>query len=45
MPLFDGNRPTIGSWVIGGQPAGIGVREDTSLVLGNTGRFLPHCVA
>ncbi|HEY4799082.1 MAG TPA: glutathionylspermidine synthase family protein, partial [Bacteroidia bacterium] len=42
LPSFDGNFPVIGSWVIGGKPAGIGIRESTSLVTNNTSRFLPH---
>ncbi len=25
---FEGNHPVIGSWVIGGEPGGIGIRED-----------------
>jgi glutathionylspermidine synthase len=32
----------IGSWVIGGDPAGIGIREDDSPITKNTSRFLPH---
>ena len=40
---FSGNHPVIGSWIIGGEPAGIGIREDTSLITSNTSRFIPHC--
>jgi glutathionylspermidine synthase len=42
LPEYDGNHPVIGSWVIGGEPAGIGIREGSSLVTNNTSRFLPH---
>lgn len=39
---FDGNHPVIGSWIIGGEPAGIGIREDTSRITANSSRFVPH---
>jgi glutathionylspermidine synthase len=42
IPCFDGNFPVIGSWVIQGDPAGIGIREDRSEVTTNTSRFIPH---
>ncbi|RYD57139.1 MAG: glutathionylspermidine synthase family protein [Sphingobacteriales bacterium] len=42
LPYFDGNRPVIGSWLIGGQTAGIGIRESDGLITGNTSRFVPH---
>jgi glutathionylspermidine synthase len=42
IPCFSGNYPVIGSWVINGEPAGIGIREDTSLVTTNASRFVPH---
>jgi glutathionylspermidine synthase len=35
-------HPVIGSWVIDGQSAGIGIRESSSLVTDNTSRFVPH---
>ena len=31
IPRLDGNRPVLGSWVIDGEPAGIGIRESTDL--------------
>jgi hypothetical protein len=37
----DGMRPVIGSWLIGGCAAGIGIRETTGYVTGNTARFAP----
>jgi glutathionylspermidine synthase len=42
LPCFDGNYPVIGSWIIGGEPAGIGIREDRSEITTNTSRFIPH---
>jgi glutathionylspermidine synthase len=39
---FDGQTPVIGSWMINGHAAGIGIREDSGLVTGNDSRFVPH---
>ena len=39
---FLGNYPVIGSWVIAGQSAGIGIREDKSPITTNKSRFIPH---
>lgn len=44
LPEFAGSFALIGSWVIGDQPAGIGVREDRSLITRDTARFVPHIV-
>ena len=44
LPNFEGNYPVIGSWVIGEQAAGIGIRESNSLVTDNLSRFLPHLI-
>ncbi len=44
LPNFNGNYPLIGSWVIGQEPAGIGIRETTQLITGNTSRFVPHLI-
>jgi glutathionylspermidine synthase len=43
-PAFEGRYPVIGAWMVGDQPAGIGVREDASLVTKNRARFLPHII-
>jgi glutathionylspermidine synthase len=40
---FDGERPVIGSWIVDGAPAGMGVRED-GLITGNLSRFTPHII-
>ena len=42
LPAFDGNFTVIGSWVVGDEPAGIGIREDASAITRNTSRFVPH---
>ena len=44
LPEFDGNYPVIGSWVIGQEPAGMGIREAKSLVTDNVSRFVPHVI-
>jgi glutathionylspermidine synthase len=42
LPKFSNHYTVIGSWIIGDQPAGIGIREDETLITKNTSRFLPH---
>lgn len=42
LPYIEGFRPIIGSWVIGDQAAGIGIREDYNVVTGNDSHFVPH---
>jgi glutathionylspermidine synthase len=42
LPNFDGNYPVIGSWIIGGKSAGIGIRESKGPVTDNFSRFVPH---
>ena len=42
LPSFDGNFAVIGSWIVGEEPAGIGLREDASAITRNTSRFVPH---
>jgi glutathionylspermidine synthase len=44
LPLqkFDGMTPILGSWIVGGRPCGLGIREDVNEVTGNTSRFIPH---
>lgn len=37
-------HPVIGSWVVDGQAAGIGIRESDGLITTNTCRFVPHIV-
>jgi glutathionylspermidine synthase len=42
LPCYDGNYPVIGSWMIDGDPAGIGIREDHTEITTNGSRFIPH---
>ncbi|OPY66586.1 MAG: putative acid--amine ligase YgiC [Syntrophorhabdus sp. PtaU1.Bin050] len=42
LPSFSGNYPVIGSWIVGSQPAGMGVREDATPITNNLSRFVPH---
>ena len=44
LPDFGGNYPVIGSWVIGQEPAGMGIREAGGLVTDNFSRFVPHLI-
>ncbi|WP_083821266.1 glutathionylspermidine synthase family protein [Candidatus Odyssella thessalonicensis] len=43
LKSFEGHYPTIGSWVINGQAAGIGIWEEESFILTDQRRFIPHC--
>lgn len=45
LPDFDGNYPVIGSWVIGQEPAGIGIRESIHRITNNQSRFVPHLIS
>lgn len=42
LPVFDGNHPVVGSWIVNGKTAGIGIREDSGRITTNTSRFVPH---
>jgi glutathionylspermidine synthase len=42
IPQFNGRTPVIGSWLIGGVSAGMGIKETTGLVHGNMSKFTPH---
>jgi glutathionylspermidine synthase len=44
LPRFEGGYPLIGSWVVGDTPAGIGIREDATLITRDTSRFMPHVI-
>ena len=45
LPDFDGNYPVIGSWIIGQEAAGMGIRESNTLVTDNLSRFIPHYIS
>jgi glutathionylspermidine synthase len=42
LPALDGRVPVLGSWVVAGEPAGLGVREGDGLITTNLSRFVPH---
>ena len=42
VPPVNDQHPIIGSWVIDGVAAGIGIRESSALVTDNLSRFVPH---
>ena len=44
LPAFDGKRPVLGSWIIGQEPAGMGIRETSSLITDNLSQFVPHFI-
>jgi len=44
LPQFDGNYPLVGSWMVADRAAGIGMREDATLITRNTSRFVPHAI-
>jgi len=44
LPSFEGRYPVIGSWIVGSEACGIGIRDDTSRVTKNSSRFVPHAI-
>lgn len=44
LPVFEGHYPLVGSWVVGDQACGIGIREDSSRITRDSARFLPHAI-
>lgn len=42
LPDFDGNRPVLGCWIIGGESAGMGIRETPGPITYERDRFVPH---
>jgi glutathionylspermidine synthase len=48
LPRFDDDfgphYPVIGSWVIGGEAAGMGIRESSGPITNNLSRFVPHII-
>ena len=44
LPKFDDNYAVIGSWIIGQEPAGMGIRESNNLITDNLSRFVPHMI-
>jgi glutathionylspermidine synthase len=44
LPNLEGKYPVIGSWIIGQEPAGIGIREADGLITDNKSCFVPHII-
>ena len=44
LPKFEYNYAVIGSWIIGQEPAGMGIRESNNLITDNVSRFIPHVI-
>ena len=44
IPDFDGRHPVIGSWIIGQEAAGIGIRESKRIITDNLSQFVPHLI-
>ena len=42
LPDLDGQHPVLGTWVVDGLPAGLGIRESTNLITNAQARFVPH---
>ncbi len=42
IPKFNGMTPVLGSWLIGGEAAGMGIRESSNLITNNMSYFCPH---
>lgn len=45
LPEFDGQRAVVGSWIVGQESAGIGIRESVGPITDNRSRFVPHRMA
>ena len=41
---YQGKYPVLGSWVIGGEPCGLGIRETSSRITDNMSHFVPHII-
>jgi len=42
MANAGGNIAVFGSWLVDGEPAGMGIRESKALITNNFSRFVPH---
>lgn len=42
LPEFDGYHPVIGTWVVGDEAAGMGIRESGGLITDDGAAFVPH---
>lgn len=44
LPEFDGYRPVLGTWVVGDEAAGLGIRETSTLITDDGAAFIPHII-
>ena len=42
LPCVDGRYPVFGSWIVGGKPHGLGIREDATPITNDRSCFVPH---
>jgi glutathionylspermidine synthase len=42
IPSFNSRYPVLGSWIIGDEAHGMGIRESSSLITDNQSQFVPH---
>ncbi len=42
LPCFDGRYALTGSWIVGEEACGIGIREDSTPITQNLSQFVPH---
>lgn len=44
IPNFDGHHPVVGSWIIGQEAGGMGIRESSRIITDNLSQFVPHVI-
>lgn len=44
LPRFDDSYAVLSGWVVNDKPAGLGIREDATLITRSSSRFVPHYV-
>lgn len=44
LPQFDNRFPVLGAWMVGDDPAGLGIREDITPITTNRAQFVPHAI-
>ena len=44
IPNMDGHYPVVGSWIIGQEAGGMGIRESKRIITDNLSQFVPHVI-
>ena len=44
IPNMDGHYPVIGSWIVGQEAGGMGIRESKRIITDNMSQFVPHVI-